>query len=650
MKNFLAVLSFISVALFGCKKTFDEPPLVVEPNITVTTTIAQLKAMHTSGQYEAITNDLVISGVVNADDRSGNYYKQISIQDSTAGITVRLDGTNLYTQYPVGRRIYIKLKGLYLSDYNGLVQLVATNTGAGLASSLFDQHILKGSWNNTLTPRVVTVATLNNTYQSMLIQLNNTEVIPADTNKTWADAATQTSANINVKECGGTNIVVRTSGYANFAGVPVPKGNGKLTAIYTVFGNTKQLIIRDTSDAKLTGPRCGQGPVTNYTLMNISDLRAMTTGTIVPGPAQKAITGIVISDKSTNNLNARNIVLQQSNTGSGIVVRFDQNHTFNLGDSILINLNTTDSISDFNGLRQVAALLSNARLIASGKSITPRVATIAQINANFETWESTLVKVTGVTLTPAGTYSGNATMTQGADNIILYTATGATFASQTKPTTAVDVTAYLTQGGATAIKELSIRNLSDVSTGGTGGGGTPTTLLEETFESQTANTDISISGWNNIAEVGGVKYQAKSFSNNKYAQITAFSSSNPAATVKSWLITKAFNLNGTTNEVLTFETKDGYVSGNTTLKVYYSTNYSGSGAPSAATWTLLPATVATGGPANAYATNFTPSGNVSLNAISGSSVYIAFVYEGGNSSSPASTTTYQIDNVKIVGN
>ena len=107
----------VSVIVVSCNKKFDEPPAYVGPNITPTLTIADLKAMHTIGGLEIITVDKIIGGVVVADDKSGNFYKTIAIQDETGGIQLKLDGYDLYTQYPVGRQVYVNVKGLYLGDY-----------------------------------------------------------------------------------------------------------------------------------------------------------------------------------------------------------------------------------------------------------------------------------------------------------------------------------------------------------------------------------------------------------------------------------------------------------------------------------------------------------------------------------------------------
>lgn len=661
----LTTLMIWVVTFSSCDKKFDEPPAFEEPNITVTTTIAELKALHVNGQVESITTDLVIAGVVNADDRSGNYYKQISIQDSTGGITLRLDGNNLYANYPVGRKIYIKLKGLFMGDYNGLIQLGGSIDNSGtflnvnaIASNLFDNYILKGSTGNVVTPKVVTVAGLNNSYQSMLIQIDNAEFLPSDTSKTYADNVGNLSVNLNAKSCTGSSIIVRTSGYANFAGIKAAKGNGALQAIYTVFGSTKQLVIRDTSDVKFYGARCnagGGGGGGTGTRISIAQLRAQYTGTDILIGSYK-IGGVVISDAANKNVTNGLVILQDGN--AGISVYFGGTLTYNVGDSVILDV-TGDSLINFRGSLEVKTPFGTTPPAASatGQVITPSVKTITELNTALSTAlgaatniEFTLVKIVGATATPAGTYSGNKTLTDAGGTLAMFTTSAATFSGATMPTVSTDWVGYTSKFNTT--RQFQIRNTTDVAASG-GGGGTGTTLLNENFESvtTTGTTPVALTGWTNLSELGTQKYLGKTFSSNKYAQITAFSSSQDNVT--SWLVTKGVSLNATTGEVLTFDTKSGFNNG-ATLKVLISTNYTGTGNPwdAAVTWTDVTASVALSpGSTTGYATNFTPSGNIDLSTYTGT-VYVAFKYEGADPAGTTTdkTTTWQIDNVKIVGN
>lgn len=247
-----------------CNKTFDEPPPYTVPDIRPTITIRQLRAMHFTGGFEKIFDEHVVEGVVTANDSSDNFYKSIVLQDSTGGITIRMDGTGLYHNYPVGRKLFVKLKDLWLGDYANMVQI-----GAGVDRSdpvypdliaiprpLFDRHIIKGSLHNPAVPVSTTIEQLNDSLQSRLVIIRGVEMPPSDTGRPYADAQNRVSLNRVIQNCSGSRAYIRSSGFAGFANYRTPRGNGTITAVYSVFRNDKQLLIRDTSDVQLHGLRC----------------------------------------------------------------------------------------------------------------------------------------------------------------------------------------------------------------------------------------------------------------------------------------------------------------------------------------------------------------------------------------------------------
>lgn len=197
-------------------------------------------------------------------------------------------------------------------------------------------------------------------------------------------------------------------------------------------------------------------------LMNTTELRALFTGSTTTAPGGRKITGIVISDKSTGNLNGQNIYLQQGNGKAGICVRFTAAHPFNLGDSIDVEVSGQE-ISEYRGLLQVNNVpLSYATLVAPGKSITPRIATIADINTNYEAWESTLVQIANLTSISGGTggtWSGSVTVNDATGSLIVYTSSFAGFANTAYPAGARRITGYLSPFNTT--KQLAIRAATD---------------------------------------------------------------------------------------------------------------------------------------------------------------------------------------------
>lgn len=466
------LLSLFSILLLAgvvscVKKDFDEPPTGGEPvNVTPNITIADLKKLHvTEGGFDKITEDLIIGGQVVMDDRSGNYYKTLVIQDASGGIEIKFNDGYLYNQFPVGRTMYIYCKDLLLTDYNGLPQLTGSlifengvPSGVGLTELQVRNKVVKGPISDPPAPKTVGVKQVSDAMLSTLIKLENVQFVYCDAGRTYADAVTQYSLNRILEDCSGNEIILRTSGFADFASARTPTGNGTLTGVLGKYGNDYQLYIRNQDDVSMTGNRCGSsgGPVTG-TLTDISAIRALYTGTTTSAPAGLKIKGIVISDRLSNNLNNRNLYIQDGT--AGIVVRFQATHCFELGDEIEVNVSNQE-ISEFNGLRQINNVpLENAQIMGSGKSVTPREATVAGINANFDAWESTLVQIKNATITGGATLAGSKTVNDGTGNIVLFTANGAAFSGLPVPSGAVTITAIVTDFN---LKEIALRNAGDI--------------------------------------------------------------------------------------------------------------------------------------------------------------------------------------------
>ena len=136
-------------------------PVTMTPN----TTIAQLKALYKSGPVK-IEKDIVIGGQVVSEDRSGNVYKSIYIQDATGGIELKIGKNALYNDYKLGQWVYVKCGGLTLGAYNGMIQLgYADPTGEYETSYIevqyiIDTHIFRGKIDTPLQPKKVSAADL----------------------------------------------------------------------------------------------------------------------------------------------------------------------------------------------------------------------------------------------------------------------------------------------------------------------------------------------------------------------------------------------------------------------------------------------------------------------------------------------------------
>ena len=138
-------------------------PVTLTPN----TTILDLKKLYTTpGTPVTISDDIVIGGQVISEDRSGNVYKSLYIQDETGGIELKLGKNGLYNDYKLGQWVYVKCSGLTLGAYNGMVQLGWESNDSKYETSyievqyIIDTHIFRGEIGTPVAAKKVVEADL----------------------------------------------------------------------------------------------------------------------------------------------------------------------------------------------------------------------------------------------------------------------------------------------------------------------------------------------------------------------------------------------------------------------------------------------------------------------------------------------------------
>lgn len=479
------------------KKDFDAPPdsSGYDPKLTVNATIWKLKQLYYSNLSPTlIDSDWTIAGLVVADDRSGNFYKQIVVQDSTSGITVLIGkSSGLYSDYPIGRKIYIKCKGLYLGAYGGFIQLGGqpidgTSDLTDIPTASVGRYIVKANYPNPIVPKVVTLADIKFTNAASqtdaqrrmlgtLIQIDSAEFIQDEVGLDYAlDPNLSSGTDRNIEDCAGTKMVVRNSGYAKFRTAKLPAGKGRVWAIYSTYESgskkTPQLLLRDTTDLQLTGTRCGGIVILPAERVTIDSIRKMYTSNDIKLGNYK-IRGVVTTSVADSNISSGNLYIQDE-SNRGIAVYFGStSHNMKLGDSIEVNV-SGDSLIVYRGTLEIKASTSQITKISSGASVTPIVVTLANLNAdlnnavyNQRQYEGVLVKINNCTIsgTPA-TYSGplvadrSKTITDATGTITMYTLSKIPYTTTNYPTTPVSITAVATRFNTT--NQIQIRKLSDV--------------------------------------------------------------------------------------------------------------------------------------------------------------------------------------------
>lgn len=462
------LLLVVLLAMGSCQKTYNEPPEEDPISLTPNTTIAEVVAL--AAATPVSLSGKILEGVVIADDRSGNFYKQIVVQDATGGVRIDIDAFSLYNEYPVGRKVYIKGDGLFIWRDGDVPAIVgSTNTNQSrIPQANYRKFIIGAEMNQPLTPVLKTIPTLSAADYYTLIQLDNVEFDECSAGSSYAFASTQESRDAELINCDANNykLIVRNSGFADFAQELMPTGNGSIIAVYSSFNGNKQLFIRDPNDvASMTGTRCTA--LGNYPDVSIADLRSQFNGSATTATGQ--IKGIVISDPNGGQWQDRNVIVQEP-SGAGIMVRFNDDQNFVTGDYVQIKVGG-GTLDEFNGLLQVSDLNNcNATALPNptNLTITPRLATVADIAANANTWESTLVQVKDAYLNGGTTFGDFGVMLNDPTGSISLFSGFANFAATPLPAGTGIVTAIVGDFNGT---QLNIRDLYDVNIAGSGGGG-----------------------------------------------------------------------------------------------------------------------------------------------------------------------------------
>ena len=272
----IALTILLSAALPGCINDDDygNPNMdCVEPAVTVNKTVAEVFAAATTTMQQYTADD-VIEAYVNSSDERGNFFKTVYMQTIPAdgvapiGFSVAIDKTTLFGAgfYP-GRKVYIKLKGLYFAKvYNGLAIGANYNGAVGRISEAQYKNFVMPSCSEigedelvrTLTiSEALTAANLNT-----LIEIENVQFDTPFVGGTYYDkydTANTAGGSTNRKliDADGNKIIFRTSSFANFSGNIIPGNSGKVRGVLTKYSNDYQFIARSGDDIKLTEERFG---------------------------------------------------------------------------------------------------------------------------------------------------------------------------------------------------------------------------------------------------------------------------------------------------------------------------------------------------------------------------------------------------------
>lgn len=292
IKFLVAALLLGSVATSCMDDDWNTPNSVAAPfgnnNITEDAgkiiTIKDLKAKTVDKLPASVANDTIritedwqLKVRVTGNDIQGNIYNEVAVEDESGeGILICIQKSGLFGILPVGQEILVNLKDLYIGIYGNNVQIGTSYTNTkGLT---FPSRMPFNTWNehfkilgdadaSKVVPEEFDVTKLKDeayvkSHRGKLMTLKNVEMDKADSTMAWAPEADKDPGNgvsrtVKINGKAQSLMVVRSSTYADFAALAMPKGKVNLTGIFTVYtknpskyGYTWQILLRSIDDVE----------------------------------------------------------------------------------------------------------------------------------------------------------------------------------------------------------------------------------------------------------------------------------------------------------------------------------------------------------------------------------------------------------------
>jgi len=250
----------------------EEPAIDASQMTTIEAVLDNWHALN-PGNYDnnvlkfAGTDDqpVYLAGYVVSNDQTGNFYKELFIQDDPVNpehaLKIAIDMRSLFTKYDVGRKIYVQLNGLGLNKRHG-EYIIGELDGENLINireNVAKKQIKRSCEPAEIQAKVVNIADINDDMLGMFIQLDNMQFSLSEVGKTFVDPADSYDTHRTLVNCDTEDeIKLETSTFASFKDNLLPDLKGSLKGILSRDYGDDYYVIRvlgpDAFD--FTGDRC----------------------------------------------------------------------------------------------------------------------------------------------------------------------------------------------------------------------------------------------------------------------------------------------------------------------------------------------------------------------------------------------------------
>lgn len=241
----------------------------IEDGLFTEISIEALKQQFVAGEVVQFSSNSVVKGYVSSSDKTGNFYKEIYIQDQPsnpkAAISIVLNQVDSYNQFNLGREVYILLKDLYLGETVSEVLAVGgfeDGSRVGLLTeNQIKYHLFRSSETVEIEPLELNFSDINENYIGMFIVINNVEFPENLKDQSYFNAIDDFDTQRKMQRCEGFSyeeFILETSSFSSFKNEILPTQNGTIKGVISKSygGDDFVLVLNDTEDVVMTDSRC----------------------------------------------------------------------------------------------------------------------------------------------------------------------------------------------------------------------------------------------------------------------------------------------------------------------------------------------------------------------------------------------------------
>lgn len=251
------IFAFLILLVVGCDYDhFDPITEFAEPDFVPNADLYDIR--HSFGAATIIPENIIVKGRVVSSDRAGNFYRTLVIDDGTSAIELMIGMDYLYRTYPLGATLTVRLQGLAIDEYKGVLRVGLRpdmwdyrSTAYMSHQAIADRYIYRTTSVAEVEPATFTVSELTPRTCGRLVKVEG--LLADEPNKTWASSRYDIYRKFRTAE--GDSIYVETSSYALYADQPLPKERVSITGVLyygAVVGSAKAFIIKMNDETGVT--------------------------------------------------------------------------------------------------------------------------------------------------------------------------------------------------------------------------------------------------------------------------------------------------------------------------------------------------------------------------------------------------------------